>query len=146
MFTLWLMFMSQNDITMGVKLEELDPELLEAALELARHDGWEKLCKFDEVTSDVMNADYKNKIAAKAGPSFWHTVNHDGSYRTQRWSSYTSKERKAMDKLIMSFKSRLGHQVPARPQRQRRRQGGDGGAAASRPAAARRTVPFIRLY
>ena len=137
MMSLCLWFMSHNDVTMGVDLEKLDTELLEAALELARHDGWKKLFELDEVVRDVMNADYKNQQAAKSGAKFWSKTNHDGSYRTKRWLTYTPKERKAMDRKIMGLKLRLGLEVPAKPQRPRRRRGDGGGPAASRPAAAR---------
>ncbi len=134
-FTLCLMFMLHNDRTMEIDLDNLDPKLLEAALELARHDGWKELFKLDEVLRDVMNADYKQKQVARSGASFWRKTNHDGSYRKRRWLTYTPRERKAMDRLIMGIKLRLGLEVPAKPRRQRKRQGE--GPPASRPAAAR---------
>jgi hypothetical protein len=135
MLTLCLTFMCHNDVTMGVELEKLDPELLEAALELARHDGWKKLFESDEVTRDVMNADYKNQKAAKYGATFWRTPHHDGSYRTERWLTYTPRERRAMDKLIAGLKVRLGFQVPPRLRPQRRGRGDAGRHPASRTAA-----------
>ena len=137
MFTLCLMFMCHNDVTMGVELEKLDPELLEAALELARHDGWKKLFESDEVTRDVMNADYKNQKAAKYGATFWRRPNHDGSYRTERWLTYNPRERRAMDKLIAGLKIRLGFQVPPRLRPQRRGRVDAGRHPASRTAAPR---------
>jgi len=135
MFSLCLMFMCHNDQSMGVELDKLDPELLEAALELARHDGWKKLFELDEVTRDVMNADYKNQRAAKCGATFWRRRNHDGSYRTKRWLTYTPRERKAMDKKITGLKLRLGLEVPARHRPQRRGQGDAGRHLSSRTAA-----------
>ncbi len=43
---------------MGFDLETLGPGLFDCAIELAKHEGWEKLFRSDEVNSDIMHADY----------------------------------------------------------------------------------------
>ena len=125
-FTLNLHFMSQNDVTMGVDVEELalkDPLLVDAALELSRHDGWEKILELDTVKRDIMLADYKRGQAESKGVKFWKRTDHEGSHRTDRWLNFTPTEEKAFLRRTKIILERLGKKIPIpeRVQHPRRR-------------------------
>ena len=145
-FTLCLYFMISNDLTMGMDIEALardDPVFLEAALELAKHDGWEKLFELDQIKRDTMLADYKRAQADKKGAKFWKETHHDGSYRTDRWLEFKPEEEGAFQRRINVVKLRLGLPCEARVPRPLRKQGEERGPTATRqrqaavPAATR---------
>jgi hypothetical protein len=123
MFSLNTHFTITNDITMGVDYEKVTEDEWEAALELAKDEGWDQYFGFDHVEADAAQIAYKR--SKKKGPDSFSITNHDGNYREARWLNPTGTELNALERIINKVRLRLGKEgaiVPVKNRRQRKKQ------------------------
>ena len=109
-------FTNWNDNTMNINLagfvEHTAP--FQAAMEIAMLPGWKIVFEVDRRDRHERKADYVSQENSRKGPSFWQQSHRylEGSHRGNRWLCPTSRECKALIRLVKKTCEDLGRKAP----------------------------------